>query len=119
MSTKPIFLDKKYTVVGDAVLNAAATLSTVAVGHPKSIRVKNRVLSQAFKRLDIAKPPHHDSHVLAEMYEGLVGFAYLDLGISFESLTSNLLEQIKNGHKEEEVYTEFLKTLFEEVKRKV
>ncbi|HLH45285.1 MAG TPA: ribonuclease III family protein [bacterium] len=119
MSAKPIFLDKKYTVVGDAVLNAAATVSTVAVGRPKSIRVKNRVLSQAFKRLDIAKPPRHDSHVLAEMYEGLVGFAYLDLGISFESLTSNLLKQIKNGRREEEVYTEFLKTLFQEVKGRV
>ncbi|MEM0121103.1 MAG: ribonuclease III family protein [Thermoprotei archaeon] len=119
MSTKPIFLDKKYTVVGDAVLNAAATISTVAVGQPKSVRVKNSVLSQAFKRLAIAKPSHHDSHTLAEMYEGLVGYAYLDLGISFEGLTTSLLNQLQKTNCEEEAYAHFIQVLFEEVRKRV
>lgn len=110
-------MDKKYTVVGDAVLNAVATLSTVASGRPKSVRVKNSVLSGAFRRLNVALPGRHDSHKLAEIYEGIVGFAYLDLGYSFETLSRTLISLLKTED-EEEAYTRFIRQLLEEIGRK-
>lgn len=116
MLARPLFLDKKYTVVGDAILNAAATLSTVVVGRPRSVRVRNRLLSKAFKRLNIALPTRHDQHELAEMYEGIVGFAYLKLGFTFESLSNTLIYLLKGGC-EEEAYTEFIRQLLEKIEK--
>jgi len=116
MSAKPPFLDKKYTVIGDALLNAAATLNTVIAGRPKSVRVRNKILSEAFKRAGIESKRRHDKHQLAEMYEGIVGFVYMNLNYSFESL-SNLLIGLLNDNGEEEAYTKFIKGLLEEIKR--
>lgn len=116
MLVRPVFLDKKYTVVGDAVLNAAATLSTVAAGRPKSVRVSNRLLSAAFKRLNIALPARHDQHELAEMYEGIVGFAYLKLGFTFESLSNTLISLLESGG-EEEAYSKFIRLLLEKIEK--
>lgn len=116
MSVSQLFLDKKYTVVGDAVLNAAATLNTVRAGRPRSVRVENRVLSEAFKRLKIQISRRHDSHELAEIYEGIVGFAYLKLGYTFEALSDSLISLIKSEG-EEEAYTKFISQLLQELKR--
>jgi sulfatase maturation enzyme AslB (radical SAM superfamily) len=117
MLSKCVVLDKKYTVVGDAVLNAAATISTTVRGKPKSIRVKNRLLSEALKRSGISVVGRHDYHELAEIYEGIVGYAYLNLGFTFESLTKNLVDYLNSGD-EGEAYINFLINLWREIKQK-
>jgi hypothetical protein len=46
--------DKKYSIVGDALLNAAATLHSIDKGKPKSVRVKNTVLANALRQVGLS-----------------------------------------------------------------
>ncbi|MEM3856996.1 MAG: ribonuclease III family protein [Thermoprotei archaeon] len=76
--------------MGDALLNTAATLHAVSMGEPRSIRVRNSVLSQAVKSLGLVRVGRHDTHKLADLYEGLVGYAYLRGKVKLEDLEEDI-----------------------------
>lgn len=77
-------------MVGDALLNMAATLCTLSAGEAKSVRVKNSVLSEAVKAAGLGAIGRHDSHTLADLYEGAVGYAYLHGSLTVEEAASDM-----------------------------
>jgi hypothetical protein len=80
--------DKKYSIVGDALLNAAATLHSIDKGKPKSVRVKNTVLANALRQVGLSDIHRRSKHKLADIYEAIVGYAYLNNLITLEDLRS-------------------------------
>lgn len=68
------------------MLNAVATISTIDLGKPKSLRVKNSLLSEAIRIYGLELRTRHDSHDMAELYEAIIGYAYINSIMTFEEI---------------------------------
>ncbi len=90
---------KHLAAVGDALINAAATLATLRSGPDagKSIRVRNSLLAEAVRLTGIKPRGRYSSHEIADIYEAVVGYAYLNSIIAFEEIHAELTKLLSSG----------------------
>jgi hypothetical protein len=112
-----LYANKEYSIAGDAVLNAVATIRTFDLGKPKSLRVKNSLLSEAIRIYGLQPKVRHDSHDMAELYEAIIGYAFINSVLTFEDILKAIREA-GNSLESSETYVCLLKKIISAIRSK-
>jgi hypothetical protein len=86
-SLSEILMDHKLAKLGDAYVNFLYSLAlSKKNGEPTGIKVKGRLLSEAFKKADLRKflPSRIDRHKQADAAEALIVYAWIQGDITLE-----------------------------------
>ena len=82
-----IFMDQKLAKLGDAYVNFLYSLAiSKKIGEPTGIKVKGRLLADAFKKAGLRKflPSRVDRHKQADAAEALIVYAWITGGMTIK-----------------------------------
>ena len=94
-----IFMDQKLAKLGDAYVNFLYSLAiSKKIGEPTGIKVKGRLLADAFKKAGLRKflPSRVDRHKQADAAEALIVYAWITGGMTIEE-GLKILEQTEDS----------------------
>lgn len=94
-----VLTDHKLAKLGDAYVNFLYSLAiSKKTGEPAGIKVKGRLLADAFKKAGLRKflPSRMDRHKQADAAEALIVYAWIHSSMTMEE-GLEILEQIENS----------------------
>lgn len=94
-----VLMDHKLAKLGDAYVNFLYSLAiSKKTGEPAGIKVKGRLLADAFKKAGLRKflPSRMDRHKQADAAEALIVYAWIHSSMTMEE-GLEILEQIENS----------------------
>ena len=103
-SLSEVLMDQKLAKLGDAYVNFLYSLAlSKKSGEPTGIKVKGRLLADAFKKADLRKflPSRVDRHKQADAAEALIVYAWLEGSMTMEEgleiLEANRRQKLKHS----------------------